>query len=283
MDNLEKYVLEAINNKNNKPINDFEGYSQNEMQYILYEPFNSKSPIEILKAEQGIYLKVPIFNQVKFLLDLIKEQKELKLTNKGFLSTKIVAELYEKGYMKDYFIENGISKLYKESDVPSINLAKILVELSTLVKKRNNKLSLTKKGTQQIEKNYLIFQNIFETFTTNFNWSYFDGFSNEEIGQSGFGFTLILFNKYGKNYSNPEFYADKYLKAFDFKTKNPELEFADNPKRTYTIRTFERFLDYFGFTEYNNDEKNPKVKKTKTFSELIKIRTHNRVNGSPHN
>lgn len=246
-----------------------------EMQFILYNTFDSKSPVQILKANHNTYKNVPIFNQVKFLYNIINEQKELKLTNKGFLPTKIVAELYGKGYLKDYFIENGISKLYKESDVPTINLAKILVELSTLVKKRNNKLSLTKKGIELIDNDNLLFQNLFETFTKKFNWSYLDGFSNEKIGQSGFGFTLILLDKFGKEYRNPEFYAEKYLKAFDFKSNNSELEFVDNPKTTYEIRTFERFLDYFGFTEYDNDKKNPKVKKTKIFNELLKIRTHN--------
>lgn len=277
MDNIEKYVLEAINKKNNEPIADFEGYSPTEMQFILYNTFDSKSPVQILNANYNTFQNVPIFNQVKFLFNIINEQTELKLTNKGFLPTKIVAELYGKGYLKDYFIEKGISKLYKESDVPTINLAKILVELSTLVKKRNNKLTLTKKGVKLINNDNLLFQNIFETYTEKFNWSYFDGFNNEEIGQSGFGFTLILLDKYGKEYRRPEFYAEKYLKAFNFKSKNSELEFVDNPKTTYTIRTFERFLHYFGFTEYNRDRKNPKVKKTKIFNELIKIRTHNTV------
>ena len=277
MENIEKYVIEAINKKNNEPVADFEGYPPTEMQFILYNTFDSKSPVQLLNASHNTYQNVPIFNQVKFLFDLINEQKELKLTNKGFLPTKIVAELYGKGFLKDYFIENGISKLYKESDVPTINLAKILVELSTLVKKRNNKLSLTKKGIEQINNDNLLFRNIFETFTKKFNWSYFDGFSNEEIAQSGFGFTLILLDKYGKEYRNPEFYADKYLKAFDFKSKNSESEFVDNPKTAYKIRTFERFLDYFGFTEYDDNEKNPKVRKTKIFNELIKIRTNNKV------
>jgi hypothetical protein len=278
MDSIEKYVIEAINKRNNEPVADFEGYSPTEMQLILYNTFDSQSPVQIQKVNSEIYKNVPVFNQVKFLFNLINEQKELKLTNKGFLPTKIVAELYGKGYLKDYFIEKGISKLYRESDVPTINLAKIMVELSTLVKKRNNKLTFTKKGVKQINNDNLLFQNIFETFTTKFNWSYFDGFSNEEIGQSGFGFTLILLDKYGKEYRTPEFYADKYLKAFHFKSTNPELEFADNPKRTYTIRTFERFLDYFGFIEYDKNEKNPKVRKTKIFNELIKIQKHNNMN-----
>jgi len=200
MDNIEKYVLEAINKKNNEPVADFEGYSSTEMQFILYNTFDSKSPVQILNASHNTFQNIPIFNQVKFLFNIINEQKELKLTNKGFLPTKIVAELYEKGYLKDYFIEKGISKLYKESDVPTINLAKILVELSTLVKKRNNKLTLTKKGVELIDNDNLLFQNIFETYTEKFNWSYFDGFSNEEIGQSGFGFTLILLEELLKDF-----------------------------------------------------------------------------------
>lgn len=135
-------------------------------------------------------------------------------------------------------------------------------------------MTLTKKGIEQIDNDNKLFENIFQTFVSKFNWSYFDGYNNEEIGQFGFGFTLILLDKYGKEYRTPEFYADKYLKAFDFKSNNSEFEFADNPKRAYIIRTFERFLDYFGFTQYDKGEKYPKVKKTKIFNELIKIRPH---------
>ncbi|WP_458627069.1 hypothetical protein [Winogradskyella sp. PC D3.3] len=273
MDNIEKYVIEAINKKNDEPVADFEGYSPTEMQFILYHTLDAKSPVQLLNTNPNTYQDIPIFNQVKFLFNLINEQKELKLTNKGFLPTKIVAELYKKGYLKDYFIEKGISKLYKESDVPTIHLAKILVELSTLVKKRNNKLSLTKKGIEQIDNAPIIFQNIFETFTTKFNWSYFDGYNNEEIGQFGFGFTLILLNKYGNEYRSPEFYADKYLKAFDFESENSDFEFPDDPKTAYRIRTFERFLAYFGFIAYDKTEQNPKLKKTTLFNKLIKIQT----------
>lgn len=89
MNNIERYVIEAINKKNNEPLSDFESYSPNEMQVILYDIFGSKSPIQILKVNQNTFQNVPIFNQVKFLFNLIKEQKELKLTNKGFYLRKL--------------------------------------------------------------------------------------------------------------------------------------------------------------------------------------------------
>ncbi len=276
MDEIEKHIIKTIEKRNQEPIADFEGYSPSEMQVILYDTFNSKSPIQILKAEENDYLKIPILNQVKFLLNLIETQGELKLTNKGFLTTKVVADLYKKQYLKDYFIEKGISKLYKESDVPTITLARILIELSILVKKRNNKLSLTKKGAEIINNDYLLFQNIFETFATKFNWGYFDNFSNQEIGQIGFGFSLILIEKYGVSFKQVDFYSKKYLKAFEFDTKS-EFDFIDNPNRSYPIRTFERFLEYFGLIEFDidNDNKMRKVKKTRLFDKLIKIRPHN--------
>lgn len=59
--------------------------------------------------------------------------------------------------MKDYALERGIYKLYKESLVPSMYLPKILVELAILVKKRANKLSLTKIRTPQIDHSHLVF------------------------------------------------------------------------------------------------------------------------------
>lgn len=77
MDTIEKYVLEAINKKNASPTADFEGYSPNEMQYILYDVFHSKSPIVIRNTNQSIYQKVPIFNQIKFLLDPINNNKRI--------------------------------------------------------------------------------------------------------------------------------------------------------------------------------------------------------------
>ena len=127
-------------------------------------------------------------------------------------------------------------------------------------------MSLTKKGDEIINNDYLLFQNIFETFATKFKWGYFDNLSNQEIGQIGFGFSLILIEKYGVSFKQVDFYSKKYLKAFEFDTKS-EFDFIDNPNRSYPIRTFERFLEYFGLIEFDidNDNKMRKVKKTRLF------------------
>ncbi|MEA1874087.1 MAG: hypothetical protein U9N51_06630 [Bacteroidota bacterium] len=112
------------------------------------------------------------------MLEIVNDRVELKLTAKGFLPTKIVSDIYNQKFIKDEMIESGIYKLYKETDSDSINLTRILLELSGLVKKRNNILSLTKKGKTEFNDNYKLLKSIFKTFGTKFNWAYYDGYGN---------------------------------------------------------------------------------------------------------
>ena len=272
MDGLEKEIQKVINQRNNSPVKDFSGYTPNEMTTILYDPFHENSPIQICKVEQEIYNQVPLLLQIKYLLKIIEEQGELKLTEYGNLPKKVVFEIYEQGFIKDYAIETGISKLHKEGSVPAIHLTKILVELSRMVKKRNNRLSLTKLGKEKIANNSFIFQDLFKNFTTRFNWAYFDAYSDLHAGQFGFGYTLALFSLYGRTPRSTDFYSEKYTTAFGNNVQPDTNRLFDASASAYEIRTFERFLDYFGFTEYDEGKKDVLVKASSTFFELINIR-----------
>jgi hypothetical protein len=249
------------------------------MQYILYDTFGENSPIQLLKLTESDYQNIPILNQIKYLLKLIDKQGEIKLTNKGFLPTKIVSDIYKQGFIKDEFIESGISKLYKETDSISINLTRILSELSGLAKKRNKKLSLTKKGKAIIGNDYKMLVLIFKTFVTKFNWAYYDGYGENNIGQLGFGFSLILLCKYGNEKRTDKFYSDKYFKAFPQlinESLNPSFgtleEYAGS---CYSLRIFERFLKFFGLTKIESEKiwgAEKYVVKTELFDKLIKLR-----------
>jgi len=271
--NVQYYMDKMMNEQNKQGIPDFEGYSPIEMQAILYDTFGEKSSIELLKLSQSEYERIPILNQIKYLLDKILDCGELKLTAKGFLPTKIVADIYNQQFIKDELIEEGIYKLYKEADVMSINLTRILSEISGLVKKRNGKISLTKNENEFYSNNFELLKLILETFGTKFNWAYYDGYGDNGIGQIGFGFSLILINKYGFEKQRDSFYSNKYFKAF------PDLseKAKGSEKNCYSVRTFERFLDYFGLIKIEmankwDDEKY--IIKTELFDKLIKVRPH---------
>ncbi len=282
LEELQKHIDQIMNEQNNRGIPEFEGYSPIDMQYILYDTFGEKSPIQLLKLSELNYNNIPILNQIKYLLQLIDKKGELKLTTKGYLPTKVVSEIYNQKFIKDEMIESGISKLYKETDSMSINLTRILSELSGTVKKRNKKLSLTKKGKAELNNNHKLLKSIFKAFGTKFNWAYYDGYGDNQIGQLGFGFSLILISKYGSEKKPDYFYSNKYLSAFPMLIEQVEpSQFETNEKHAsecYSLRTFDRFLNYFGLIKIESENKWDSEKfimKTELYDKLIKVRPHN--------
>lgn len=265
---------------NNRPIDDFENYSPNEMNYILYDTFHKNSVIAFQDNPSKETLKqIPFLLQVKYLLKTIDQLGEIKLTGKGFLPTKIVADIYKQGFIKDKHIESGLYKLYKETDSNIVYLTRIISELAKLVKKNKGKLTLTKKGEKLLDekKEFELFKTIFLAFLEQFNWSFFDLFEDEQVGQLGLGFSLILLEKYGDKYRDTSFYTNKYLKAFPFFRENFTPSYGtidDKVNHCYSTRTFERFLKYFWLVEINYGEgilDNFEVKKTEIFDKLFKI------------
>jgi len=281
--NLQKHIDQAMNEQNNRSIPEFEGYSPFEMYQILYFTFGKDSPIQLQKLSDSDYKKIPILNQIKYLTDVISKNGEVKLTSKGFLPTKIVSDLYQQGFLKDKDIESGISKLYKETDSKTVNLTRILIELGGLAKKRNGKLSLTKTSKNILGDNHELLRLILLTFAAKFNWAYYDGYGENQIGQLGNGFSMILLSKYGHENRLNSFYAEKYFKAFPLllDTVAPNYgtleRFSTN---CYSLRTFERFLDYFGLVNIDRQGKGLDSKtyitKTDLYDRLINCTPHNK-------
>lgn len=279
---IQRQIDQAMNEQNKRPIPEFEGYSPFEMHKILHFTFAIDSPLKLQKLSDTDYNKIPILNQIKYLTDLIDKNGEIKLTNKGFLPTKIVSDLYSQGFIKDEHIENGISKLYKETDSMTINLTRILIELAGLTKKRNGKISLTKSSQKILGDNEALLRQIFLTFTNKFNWAYYDGYGENQIGQLGYGFSLILLSKYGQTKRLDSYYAEKYFRAYPKLLDSLEPTYGTLEKyasRCYSIRVFDRFLDYFGLIRIEEEKKGldsiKHIIKTDIFDRLINVRPHN--------
>jgi len=250
LEELQGHLDQFMNERNNRPIKEFEGYSPYEMQHILHDTFGEKSPIKLRKLKGDDYKLIPILNQIKYLAEIISRTGEVKLTKLGFLPSKVVKELYDQGYLKEYQFEKGISKLNREMDSTTVHVARVLLEISGLAKKRNNKLSLTKKGEKILGDDVQLCQLIFRIYGEKFNWAHLDGYGENGIGQMGFGFSLILIHKYGHQKRTDKFYNEKYFNAFPML-----LDGISNPTYTtkekyaghcYSLRTFDRFLSFFG-------------------------------------
>ncbi len=281
LEDIQRYIDEIMHEENNREMPDFEGYSPFEMHHLLHFTFGEDSPIELQLVSKEDYQHIPILNQLKYFLDLIRKSGEMKLTQKGFLPLKIVKDIYDQGFMEDNIITPGSLRVFREKDSMTVNLTRIFAEITGLIKKRNNKLSLTKKGEKLISNDPQLLELIFTTYCTRVNWAYYDGYGDNNIGQLGFGFSLILLHKYGSVKRLDKFYADKYFKAFPLLLDElPQPSYGTLERfvnNCYSLRTFERFLDYFGLIKIEAERKwdaDKFITKTDLLDRLIKVWPH---------
>ncbi|MBZ0203311.1 MAG: hypothetical protein K8I03_09885 [Ignavibacteria bacterium] len=244
---------------NNYPVADFLGLTPAEMHDLIYEPFRDESGFKLIQVNDEILNQIPFFLLVEHLLLMIYRDKSPKLTPRGCLSTKYCIELLEKKLITESLFEGRIRKRILEEYYPSIESARLILQLCKLVVRKNNKLQLSEIAMQFLHerKRFELFKRIFESYSHLFSWAYLDGYSSEMVGQLGFAFSITLLQHYGNESQNVFFYFDKYKKAF------PQLEshFQDLPFFSaerqyiacYRARLFERFYEWFGLARQDNE------------------------------
>jgi len=213
---------------------------------------------------------IPLIKQIRFFITQVDRSKGIKLTKADNLPPLIVKELYQQEILKDYAIDHGITKLSKETDCNVIVLTRILCELSGLIKKRNGILTATKKADDIVGSNKLLLL-IFSRFTDRFSWAFFDGYQNDSIGQFGWWDSLALISQHGDIPRNSKYYAEKYFEVYPHLLTLKSYDGTiDANYSCYSVRTFDRFLDYFGFTETTEKKMlDSVVKKTDLFDKFI--------------
>ena len=226
--------------------------------------------LPIINPNDNNISEIPLIKQIRFFISQVACSKGIKLTKAGNLPPQIVKELYLQGILKDYPIEHGITKLTKETDCNSIVLTRILCEMSGLIKKRNGILTVTKKASDIVDSNKLL-PLIFSTFTDRFSWAFFDGYQNGDIGQFGWWYSLALISQHGDIPRNSKYYAEKYFQTYPHLLTLKSYDGAIHANYScYSIRTFDRFLEYFGFTETTEKKMlETYVKKTDLFDKFL--------------
>lgn len=256
-----KKIQEKMLQMNATALESKDGLSPNQMYGLLYNIFEENSVVRFrTDTSNETLMKSPFFKMMVEYLETIDAARELKLTAKGNLPRKVCLQLYNNNTLKEDMIESYGYKLNKEEDSVALQSLKHVGLLSGITKKRNNKMSLTKKGKKLFDaSNRLpLFQEVFKTHITKFNLGYFDLYP--DVMQSTFGFTLYLLLKYGKETRKSSFYFDKNLKAFE----GLVFQFEDNSRFTsspirnyenaYFLRFYTRLLAYYGFIKHDVDD-----------------------------
>lgn len=282
-DEMNKHLGKFFEQQNNRPIEDFDGLSPNEMSRLRGFPFSDRSPVQFMQLPAEEYENIPIFRQAKYLLNAIESGNGLKLTDKGNLPTKVVKEMYLLG-AREYMLENHPYTTIKESDSTSVMTAKALLGEAGIIKKLHNKLQLTNKGKKIVADNHKLLMELLTTYCQRFNWSSFDGYDLPDIGVDGWALSLVLIGKYGEKPKDEHFYAEKYFKAFPLLLEgivgfDESLEkcygsVENYCAKAYCLRTFTHFMKPFGFVTIENEslfDREATVKKTPLFDKFVHL------------
>lgn len=245
LEDLNKILEKRMKEHNSIAAPGFDGLSPERMAALQtsFPENHPKSPLVKNYLKPMELAQCPLLMQLRFLMEKLRGGKEIKLTRTGALPTAVVKELYEQGHLKNYWIENGYSKVNREGEIMEVLITRLLLEISSLAKKRNHKLSLTRKGEKIIDDGNAILDELLQILLYKFNWGYFDGYESENIGQVIPGFSIYLIKKYGDKERSSKFYAQKYFEAF------PHLRGNKNDFNCYKSRTFSRYFKFLGLVK----------------------------------
>ncbi|MFO8109193.1 MAG: hypothetical protein R6U17_01525 [Thermoplasmata archaeon] len=247
---------------NRYPLDDFEGFTPNEMHGLLYTPYyDERSPLYINpELDDERVDDVRICRYVKKYLGMLRERQPLKLTAKGNLPRNFCRELCEADILEGDRFAFKDRLIMREEASYYIHFMNVFTQLIGFTCMDKGSISSTEKAEEYLDSRSPSewFTHLFKAHTEKFNWGYSDYYSEAEIIQGGFGFSIFLVQKYGDEPRKVKFYTEKFLKAFpSVLSEFPDKGSVSGKKlfrSCYETRMFERFLERFGLIEYPGDE-----------------------------
>lgn len=257
---------------NNTPEEDFLDLSPNDMHDLLYNTFGKDSPLRInASPSDDVLNQIPFFRLTEEFLKLLAREKKIKLTPLGALPKKVLTELYTHRLILSDGVESGIHTLTREHDWNALEMTHYNLQGAGLIRKVYGRLVLTKEASKLLvpANRAKLFTKVLQAYTEKLNWSSIDGYPEVPVGNLGWGFTILLLLKHGSEPKELKFYADKYLKAFPFFMRDFQKSHFSTPEeyfmRCYILRSFPRFLEWWGFVDTEKD-------KTRRDSENLKTK-----------
>ncbi len=270
-----------VERQNQKAQDDFLGLSSEQVYRMLNFAYDTPELFQF-SEQLSIEPDAPILMLVEGIISAI-DDKGLQATKaKGSLPQKLCREIwsdYSKLYVDDVF--SSFHKVNKEDDFFELHVARIVLELAGFLRKTKGRFYLTKKYQKMANKSGLkeLYPIIFKTYCCEFNWSYWDHYSDAPFIQQSFLFTLYLLKQRGEKMTFTSVYEDDFIRAFPMMIDEMEGSSYSTPEEDlrycYYSRACKCFLVFLGLAEleviksdkhYDNKYK---IKKTPLFDAVI--------------
>lgn len=286
LEDLNARVAAHMQERNQRPVDDFAGLSPDQMYQFLYLPFDSPELVRfptILGKEPD----APILTLFKLLAEAIGEAG-LKPTAKGNLPRNFCREAALAFWGEEtYRDRTRYGNINKEDDFFDLHVTRTVAELAGLIRKYKGRFILSRKCRDLLVRHgyAAIYPLLLLTCARDFNWAYSDRYPDLPFIQQAFLFALYLLSRYGNEWHDSTFYEDIFLKAFPTVPEQlPTTELftpEDIVRRCYTMRTLENFAGFLGLAEIERLPRaqsvlhDYRVKKTALLGEAVQFLIEN--------
>lgn len=248
------FANEHMRQQNQRPLDDFDGLSPEQMAGMLNQPFSCPRLVvfrEVLDSPPD----APITRLFSLLVEAIGEQG-LKPTAKGNLPRRFCREAALAYWGEQKYQENTrFGGLNREDDFSDLHVTRLVAELAGLVRTYKGKFILSRECRRLLAEGGLaaVYPKLFRAYAERFNWAYRDGYVEVPIVQRAFLFTLYLLWRHGGTWRPQTFYEEAFLRAFPVALNDvpssPIFTAEEQLRRCYTGRALLDFADFFGLAE----------------------------------
>ncbi len=251
MSEVEAFVGRHTQQQNQRPLDEFQGLSPEQMYRMLHFPFATP---ELVKVPEVLNTSptAPIMTLFGLLTEAIGEQG-LKPTATGNLPRKLCREAALVFWGNDVYKKNTRFRgINGEQDFPDLSTTRLVAELAGLIRKYKGRFILSRNCRALLSGNgtAAIYPRLFTAYVERFNWSYRDRYPELRLLQTASLFTLYLLTRYGRTARPQAFYEDAFLRAFPMVLDEipPHQSFTpeEEVRSSYTWRTLVHFADFFG-------------------------------------
>lgn len=251
MEDLQAFMQSYQQQRNNAPMDDFQGLSPEQMRVLLNAPLDQQTIVTI-PSELTEEPEAPLADLFRLLADAIGE-KGLKPTAKGNLPRNtcreiLYAHLGDAGYAE----HTRVGNINWEMDAMDLHITRVIGELAGLIRKYKGRFILSRPARRMRRETGMreLYPILFRTFLTSFNWAYPRALQEAPFLQQSSLFTAYLIDCYGDEERPATFYIDRFRRAFPAAADEMSAPDWSSPERelamSYTNRCLERFAAFTG-------------------------------------
>jgi len=260
---FEEAAASHLEAANQRPVDDFQGLSPDQMYRLLYHPFESPELVSFGEAIEG-RPEAPVAIMFAVIAEAAAEEPGIKLTPKGNLPRAVVTTAKEALPERDLPGQWRIGSVRNEEDLDELHVTRLVAGFAGLTRKYKGRLKLTKMARNLLDAGDWggLYRRLLEAYCRELNWAYRDGHPDLPLIQDAAVFSLYLFHSFGDEWRSQGFYEGAFLRAFpDVVREVPadEAPWRDSPERqvarAWTLRTVHRFGHFFGLLEVRGTPK----------------------------